>query len=341
MRYGNACAVFRRCRIHWLLMFGMLIPGASCRLFQPRMFSQSRFLLDTLIDITVVSDSQRDAAAATEAAYREIERIEALLSKYQPESLISAVNRQAGDVQAVHVDPETTAILQRALQYSRHTDGAFNITIGPIIHLWGIGTDDERVPETSEIQQALQFIDVAKVDISAQGVRLRDVGMSIDLGAIAKGYSIDRAIATLRQHGIQQALVNAGGDIRCLGVKPDGTPWRIGIQHPRDDGIIGVVELQDAAITTSGDYERMFVEDGIRYHHLFDPQSGRPARGCQSVTILTTSAEAADVYSTAVFIMGPERGLAFIERSPELEGMIIDAEGKIFTSSGFVYTTAK
>jgi thiamine biosynthesis lipoprotein len=165
--------------------------------------------------------------------------------------------------------------------------------------------------------------------------------MVVDLGGIAKGYSIDRAIATLRQHNIQQALVNAGGDIRCLGAKLDGTPWRIGIQHPRGTGIIGVVELQDAAITTSGDYERMFVQDGVRYHHLFDPQTGRPARGCQSVTILTALAEAADVYSTAVFVMGPERGLAFIERHPELEGMIIQADGEMIMSSGFTYTPAE
>jgi thiamine biosynthesis lipoprotein len=168
--------------------------------------------------------------------------------------------------------------------------------------------------------------------------------MSLDLGGIAKGYSIDRALHVLQQSGIQQALVNAGGDIRCLGTKPDGSPWRIGIQHPRRPGVLGVVELQNAAITTSGDYERFFVRDDastheeVRYHHLLDPQTGMPARGCQSVTILTKTAEAADVYSTAVFIMGPEQGLAFIEEDPDLEGMIVRADGGIVTSSGFRYT---
>ncbi len=331
-------------RIRWLLwlVLAMVSGGAvSCRFFQPRMFSQSRFLLDTIIDITVVSRSQKDATAAIEAAYAEIERIEALVSKYAPDSQLSAINRHAGEAQAVQVDAEVVAIVQRSLEYTERTAGMFNMAVGAVIDAWGIGTDHEHVPDSDELSRALQLIDSHDVNVEGQTVRLTKAGMTLDLGGIAKGYSIDRALAILQEHGIQHALVNAGGDIRCVGAKPDGTSWRIGIQHPRENGLIGVVELGDAAITTSGDYERFFMQDDVRYHHLIDPRTGMPARECRSVTILTSTAEAADVYSTAVFIMGPEQGLAFIEEHSELEGMIVRADGGIVTSSGFAYAPAQ
>jgi thiamine biosynthesis lipoprotein len=300
--------------------------------------------LDTIIDITVVSRNQKEAMTAIDAAYAEIERIEALLSKYKPESRISAVNQHAGTGQAIVVDVEVVDIVRRSLAYTERTQGKFNMALGAVIDLWGIGTDHEHIPEKAELHHTLQLIEPRHVEIGERTLRLAKTGMSLDLGGIAKGYSIDRALHVLQQSGIQHALVNAGGDIRSLGTKPDGSPWRIGIQHPRKQGVLGVVELQDAAITTSGDYERFFVVDDtsiheeVRYHHLLDPQTGMPARGCQSVTILTKTAEAADVYSTAVFIMGPERGLAFIEKDPDLEGMIVRADGDIVTSSGFRYT---
>ena len=323
--------------VFWLSVVILLTTGASCRFFQPRMFSQSRFLLDTVIDITVVSRSPKEATAAIDAAYAEIKRIEALLSKYVPESQVSAINRQAGESETTQVDAEVTVIVQRALDYTERTSGMFNMAIGAIIDLWGIGTEHEGVPDTGELSQSLQLIDPRDVTIEGQTVHLTQAGMLIDLGGIAKGYGIDQALAIIQAHGIQHVLVNAGGDIRSTGAKPDGTPWRIGIQHPRENGLLGVVELRDAAITTSGDYERFFVHDDVRYHHLFDPRTGMPARGCQSVTILTNTAEAADVYSTAVFIMGPEQGLAFVEDHAELEGMIVRADGSIATSSGFTY----
>ena len=322
----------------WLIIVILLGVGASCRFFQPRLVSQSRFLLDTIIDITVVSRNQKEATAAIDAAYAEIERIEALLSKYVPESQVSAINRHAGESETVQVDAEVVAIIQRALNYAERTSGMFNMAMGAIIDLWGVGTEHEGVPDDDDVYHRLQLIDSRNVEVGEQTVRLAQAGMSIDLGGIAKGYGIDRALAIIREHGIQHMLVNAGGDIRSAGAKPDGTPWRIGIQHPRKSGLLGVVELRDAAITTSGDYERFFVYEEVRYHHLFDPRTGTPARGCQSVTILTGTAEAADVYSTAVFIMGPEQGLAFIEEHSELEGMIVRVDGSIATSSGFAYT---
>jgi thiamine biosynthesis lipoprotein len=295
-------------------------------------------MLNTLVEITVAARNERATHKAVAAAYEEIRRIEALLSRYHPESQIYTINKHAGQG-AVEVDLEVARIVRRSLQYAKLTHGAFDMTIGPVVDLWGIGTEHERVPDVAELQAILKYIDYRKVEIQGeQVIRLQSSEMKLDLGGVAKGYSIDRAIEVLQRHGITSALVNAGGDISCLGTKPDGTPWRIGIKHPRESGILGIIQLKDRAVATSGDYERVFFQNHIRFHHLFDPHTGTPARGCQSVTILAETAEVADVFATAAFIMGAQRGLEFIEERPDIEGMIVRADGEILTSSGFSFS---
>jgi thiamine biosynthesis lipoprotein len=305
---------------------------------EPKLFRQSQFLLDTFVEMTVAAVNEQDARDAMADAYAEMRRVEALLSKYRSDSQIAKINQFVGDDQFVPVDPEVRDILQRSLQYSVMTGGLFDITIGSLIDLWGIGTEHERIPDDSELKHILPFIDYRNVEIQAdQGVRLRYQEVKLDLGGIAKGYSVDRGIEVLQSRNISSALLNAGGDIRCIGMKPDGTPWRIGVQHPRESGILGVIELQDASVATSGDYERYFMHQGIRYHHIFLPSTGMPGRECQSVTILANATEVADVLATAVFVMGPVQGLAFIEDQPDVEGMIVRADGEIISSSGFSF----
>lgn len=308
---------------------------------EPKLFRQSRFLLDTYVEITVVSLNEQDAQDAISAAYVEIQRVEALLSRYHSASQIAQINHKAGEDQFIPVNREVHDILQRSLQYSLRTGGLFDITIGSLVDLWGIGTDDERVPADSEVKRILQYVDYRNAEIQIdQGVRLRYPEMTLDLGGITKGYAVDRGIEVLRSHNINSALLNAGGDIRCIGTKPDGTPWRIGIQHPRKGSeILGVIELGDTAVATSGDYERFFMYQGTRYHHIFLPDTGMPARECQSVTILADTAEEADVLATSVFAMGPVRGLAFIEEQANVEGMIVRSDGEIIRSSGFSFKT--
>ncbi|MDY0092175.1 MAG: FAD:protein FMN transferase [Candidatus Vecturithrix sp.] len=305
----------------------------------PKLYRQSQFLLDTLIEIMVFASDEHDAHTAISAAYTEIGRIESLLSRYSPESQISLVNQSAGKEQFPSVAHEVFAIVQRSLDYAVMTDGLFDMTIGPVIDAWSIGTPRERIPDQAELHQLLHLVDYRKIVMkSEQGIRLPEPGMALDLGGIAKGYAIDQAIAILREHGVIMALVNAGGDIRCLGTKADGTPWRVGIQHPREKTeISGVVSLRDAAVATSGDYERYFLQQGIRYHHIIDPGTGMPARACQSVTIVAQTAEQADVLATAVFVMGPERGLAFLNEHPGIEGMIVRADGEFLFSNGFAF----
>lgn len=312
----------------------------SCAKPKLKIFSQGQVLLDTFVEISVVALDEQTANTAIAAAYAEMRRLEQLLSRYVPESQIAAVNRQAGQPQIVAVDAEVRELTRRALRYAEMTNGGFDVTIGPVIDVWGIGTEREHVPTPADLQQALQLVDYRKVAVTETGIRLQEQGMSLDLGGIAKGFIVDRAAATLQQQGIQQALVNAGGNIRCLGSKPDGSPWRIGIQHPREkDKILGVVELRNAAVATSGDYQRFFMQNDTRYHHIFDPRTGAPVRTCQSVTIIAPTAEMADALSTTVFVMGPEQGRLFLERDPDAEGMIVAADGQIITSSKFSYST--
>jgi len=304
----------------------------------PQWYRQSQFMLDTLVEMTVASRNEQEAHKAMSAAYEEIRRIEALLSRYRSDSQIYEVNQHAGEDKPVRVNREVAEIVQHSLQYAELTDGVFDITIAPVIDLWGIGTEHERVPGETELQHVLQYVDYRKIEIPGeQEIRLQEPEMKLDLGGIAKGHAVDQAIEVLQRHNISSALLNAGGDIRCIGTKPDGTPWRIGIQHPRESGILGVVQLEDMAVATSGDYERFFFQDNIRFHHIFTPHTGNPARGCQSVTILAKTAEAADVFATAMFIMGAERGLELIEERTDIEGMTIRPDGKILTSSGFSF----
>lgn len=321
-------AVFVSLLVLWMRSQGKAAPG---------LYQQSQFLLDTLVEITVVSSDEHAAHQAIEAAYAEIGRIESLLSRYSLESQISLVNQSAGKEQFTPVVQEVYAIVQRSLHYAGMTSGVFDISIGPVIDAWGIGTQHERIPDQEELQRLLRLVDYRKIGLDlAQGIRLPDPDMTLDLGGIAKGYAIDQAIEVLRRHGVTMALVNAGGDIRCLGTKADGTPWRIGIQNPRKNtAIVGVVNISDAAVATSGDYERYFMQQGIRYHHIFDPATGMPVRECQSVTIVAPTAEQADVMATAIFVMGPDRGLTFLNEQADIEGMIVQADGKFLFSDGF------
>lgn len=304
---------------------------------QPRSetFAQSRLLLDTVVDIQVLSSDEQRANQAIAAAYAEMQRIEELFSRYQEGSQIFSLNKNAG-IESVAVSSEVRDMLQRAKEYGLLTDGLFNVTIGALVDLWGIGTEHERVPSENEIRQTLPRINLAALELDqTQNVSITQPGVSVDLGGIGKGYAIDRAWQTLKDQGIEKALINAGGNIRCLGTRADGKPWRIGIRHPRQEGILGVIEVTEKAVATSGDYERYFVKDGIRYHHILDPRTGKPAQGCQSVTILAPTAEMADALSTSVFLMGVDAGMRFIETQEGVDAMIVGNDGKAVFSSGF------
>jgi thiamine biosynthesis lipoprotein len=277
------------------------------------------------------------AQAAIAAVFAEFDRLEEALSVWREGSDVQRLNAAAG-LGAVAVGPDTRAVLDAAQEASRQTRGAFDITFGVLSDVWKFDHDqDNRVPSAAEIAARLPLIDHASVSVDhASGTaRISRPGVRVHLGGIGKGYAVDRAVALLRGRGFDAFLLQSGGDLYAAGRRGD-RPWRVGLNDPRGAGgeSFATIELRDETFSTSGDYERFFIEDGLRYHHLLDPRSGQPARLCRSVTIIAASALMADWLTTGVFIMGPEEGLALVEQLPAVEAVVVTAENEVRVSSG-------
>ncbi len=290
-------------------------------------------IMGTRIAVDVWHEEPAAATAAIDAVIAEMHRIDALMSVYKPESRLSEVNREAA-TRPVKVEPELARLIARALEFSGMSDGAFDITYASVGYLY-----DYRArihPTDTEIQAALPAIDWRHVvvDLDASTVSFTQPGVRIDLGGIAKGHAVDSGIAILEAHGITNGTVTAGGDSRVLGDRR-GRPWVIGIRHPDDrNQVIARIPLEDAAISTSGDYERFFDEDGVRYHHIIDPKTGKSPHGVRSVTVIAPTSTLAEGLTKSVFIMGPERGLALVEKQPDCDAVVVTAEGKVLYSKG-------
>lgn len=313
-----------------MLCFALLFSGCMTA---AKPYEQTAFALDTVIDITAYGPN---AEQAVQKSLAEMTRLESLLSNYQENSEITAINKQAG-IQAVDISPDTEKVLQQALRYATVTKGAFDPTIGPIVELWGIGKKDDFVPSDAEIAVALKHVNYHRLelDTTKHTARLLDKGMSIDVGGVAKGYILDRMETILKAEGIQSALLNGGGDIRVIGNKPDGTPWRIGLQDPRDtEGISAKISLAKwNDIETSGDYQRFFDRDGVRYHHIFDPKTGKPTHTLSSAsTVLREGIE--DIPSNALLVMGKEQALELLKQFPGIEAIFVDFDGSVSYTPG-------
>jgi len=317
-----------------LVILSFLLP--SCQKRSPSVVKRHRILMGTLVEITIVGRDEDKAAAAISEAFAEMERIEHLMSRWISESEVSKINRWAG-VKPVKVSAEVLEVIQRAQEISRASGGYFDISVGGLLDLWGFETSEGRVPAKGEVEQALQSVGYGAivVDGEASTVELRR-GMCIDLGGIAKGYAVDRACEVLRSRGYENVIVNAGGDMRVRGRKPNG-PWVIGIQDPRDRSrILASFDVGDISVATSGDYERYFDEGGQRYHHIINPRTGKSAGEVRSVTIIGAEATLTDALSTSVFVLGPERGMALVERLGTVDAVIVRPDGKVLYSSGLV-----
>lgn len=296
-----------------------------------RVFKKSKALMHTKVTINVAARSPEEAEDAIDEAFDAIESFEKKISFWDPESEISAINRNAG-IAPVKVSPETLDIIEKALYVSEKTNGAFDATIGPIIRLWDF--KNKTVPDKADIEEKLGLVDYREmtIDKEASTAYLRKKGMSFDTGGIAKGYGADIAVESLKSRGITAGLVAISGDIRAFGEKPGGKPWRVGIRKPRptsrEDRILAEIDLVNAAVSTSGDYERFFIKDGRRYHHLINPRDGMPATGAQSVSVITKEAVYTDGFSTGIFVLGPVEGTkALVDAG--LDGIIIDNDGNI------------
>lgn len=296
-------------------------------------FGDGRAMLGTEVSVSFWHEDEVLAGAAMDAVFAEVQRIDELMSTYIGDSRISDINERAAR-EAVSAGEELFALIQRSLDISALTHGAFDITYASVGKHYDFRA---RVrPDSETVARELGRIDfrLVELDQASHTVRFRKDGVRIDLGGIAKGYVVERGIDILRSRGLEHAIVTAGGDSRLLGDRR-GRPWIIGIRDPRHDGQIAIsLPLENEAISTSGDYERYFEEDGVRYHHILTPKTGEPASGVHSATVIGPDAVMTDALSTSVFVMGVDEGLTLISSLPDYDSIVIDADGRIYYSDG-------
>jgi len=294
----NKSKIFFLVSILWFLVSALY--GCQNR----QLYKDSRMMMGTIVEV-VSSDAQ-----AAELVFSEIARIENLLSRYKEESEISRLNSQG----RIEASPETLYLFERSGEFWQATQGAFDITVGPLLARWGFYARGFRIPDDSGIEEARRLIGFDKIKISDNIIEFEKEGMQVDLGGIAKGYAVDSAVKKLKQAGIKSALINAGGDIYCLGDK-DGSPWRIAVKAGRDSGFTDYLELKDKAVATSGDYEQYFFIGGKQYSHILDPRSGRPAdSGISSVSVIAADCLTADALATSIFVLGEKEGRELARR---------------------------
>lgn len=273
------------------------------------------------------------ASRIARAVENEARRIEVKFSRYRESSVVSEINRNAGRT-PVAVDEETDDLIRIALELSDLTGGRFDPTVGALRRAWDFKAG--KVPSDAEVGALLPLVDASSVARRERTVFLRREGMEIDLGGVGKEYAVDRTARLLREEGVRSAVVSFSGDVRTIGSRGDGRPWKVGVVDPRNRNRcrFAVRPLSDAGVATSGDYERGFVRDGVRYHHILDARTGWPARGVASATVVAATAFRAGCYATASFLFGPVKGLELLEEAENVEGALITEDGEILTTSG-------
>ncbi|GHV77727.1 FAD:protein FMN transferase [Spirochaetia bacterium] len=297
--------------------------------------SRSEFVLGTVCSVNLYEGGSQKVYQTIFDRLREIEN---LMSASLEDSDIGRVNNAAG-IEAVAVHPDTITVLKRAIYFAELSGGAFDPTVGPLVKLWGIGTDAERIPREEEIAAVLPLINWRDIGIDEDActVFLTQPGMRLDLGAIAKGYAADEAARIIKAAHIKRALIDLGGNILVLGAKRDGTPWRVGIQNPAEGrgAYFGIAEAADKTLVTSGVYERFFESGGKRYHHILSPRDGYPVdRGLLSVTIIGDSSIDADALSTSLFALGYEAGSVLAESLANTEAIFVFTDLSVRGTSG-------
>ncbi|MDR2418944.1 MAG: FAD:protein FMN transferase [Treponema sp.] len=309
--------------------------------------SESEFVMGTICAITLFAPDSADFARVFNEAFKRLHEIENLMSATVSGAGgvsgadINRVNHYAGQY-ALRVSAETIAVVERALYYAELSDGAFDPTVGPLVKLWGIGTETPKLPSQDEIAQALSLVNWRDVSIEPEpgALFLKRPGMSLDLGAIAKGYAADEVVRIIAKAGIPSAIIDLGGNIFAYGLKnpsEPAAPWRIGVQNPLDirGAYLGILELQNKSVVTSGVYERYADIDGIHYHHILSTRDGYPVRnGLLSVTIIASSSIESDALSTMVFALGYEHGRALVETMDGVEALFVFEDKTIRATSG-------
>lgn len=305
-------------------------PARAQAADEPVRFEASHDAMGTTFTITTYGRQADELAAVVNEVFEEIDRLDAQMSNYKPASELSNINRQASRRETV-IEPKLFALIEDALRYSAETNGAFDITVGPLVKAWGFFRGQGRVPPPSEISQILKRTGYRRVALDARqrAIRFEAEGMELDLGGIAKGYAVDCAVEILRANGVARALVSSGtSSIYALGVPPGERVWKINLRDPYDRSkVADVVELRNASVATSGSYEKFFRAGGKTYSHILDPRTGAPVHGVLAVSVLSASATESDALSTAFFVLGVDASRKYLARHTDL-GAVFYQPGK-------------
>ena len=293
------------------------------------------YILGTIIELKVYGGN---AEKAIDDAILKLNEIDDKMSVFKNSSEVSIINSNAGISHCV-VSTDTYFVIKKAVEYSKLSEGAFDATIRPVVELWGINTDHAKIPKTLEIKNDMKLINYKDIILNdkAKSIKLRNENQRIDLGAIAKGFAADEVKNILIRNDIKHAIIDLGGNIYALGNKPDGTLWNIGIQDPinKSGKYVGIVCVQNKSVVTSGNYERYFIKEGKRYHHIIDPRTGEPSEnGIISATVVSEYSIDGDALTTCVYVMGIEKGLKIIQSIDGAEAILITRDKKVYVTSG-------
>jgi thiamine biosynthesis lipoprotein len=295
---------------------------------------RSQPLLGTFVVINAYGSDHSSLDVAATAAFHEIRRVESLLTIHQTNSELARVNATAAHA-PVRVSEELFFVVETALRIAEQTDGSFDVTIRPVADLWGFIWKEYRLPSAIELTNALRHVGFRHVELdrAQRTIRFRQPGGSIDLGGIGKGYAVDRALEILRQHGVTNALVRAGGDLRVIGAPPGESAWRVQIEDPAKSGQRTTIMLRDAAVSTSGNYENFFVVDGRRYAHVLNPRTGLPVENVAACSVIAQSCIESDAMATALMVLGPQRTVEKFAAKWRVRFVIADPTGTLSVES--------
>ena len=311
-----------------------------------KLLKETRMIMGTFAEVSIYSNDEKTAGKAVEEALNEMERMDRIMSNYRNDSELSQLNSKAAK-SPVPCKGELLDVIEQSLYYSELSGGAFDITVSPIVTIWGFFNEKWQVPSDKEIERLLPAVSYKNIIINKGNdpkkpdtISFKNPQTQVDLGAIGKGYAVDKAFTIVKKYGIQNACINLGGNMYVLGTPPGKDAWKVGVQHPRNrNEILGYLELKDEATATSGDYERFFEIKGKRYTHIIDPRTGRPVSDTIAVTVVAPTGTQVDALSTSVFVLGPEKGLALIKKIPGADALIIykgkDGKTMIDMTKGF------
>lgn len=289
--------------------------------------SETIFAMDTVMELKAFGEN---GDKAIKDAREEITRLDQTLSRKTEGGDVCTVNKNG----SARVGEDTAEIVQASSDVSASTNGCFDITIAPVMDLWGFFTKDYYVPSDSELQTVLEKVDYKNITLDGENLTLNN-GAQIDLGGIAKGYASKKVMEIFKENGVKSGIVSLGGNVHCLGTRPDRSPWRVAVQTPDGDGYIGILSVSDTAVITSGGYQRFFERDGRIFHHIIDPKTGMSAdSGLKSATIVSKDSTRADALSTAVFVMGLDRAIDFWRAQGGFDMLLLTDDNKVFLTSG-------